>query len=141
MSKVQTTLTRIFIVLESESHGLSENCDGISRKARKFNGFFSPKTGGLQKKKKVFTEIETYFSAKIGNSNAFSGRITTSTSQLRQPICFGGLFSIFHQKLASKAPKTCDFTYFTPPPLATLLAATSALCVSVLLQLSHCCVI
>ena len=35
----------------------------------------------------------------------------------------GGLFSIFHQKSASKAPKMCDFAYFTimyaaraPPP-------------------------
>ena len=28
VSKVQTTLTRIFIVLESVSHGLSENWDG-----------------------------------------------------------------------------------------------------------------
>ena len=25
----------------------------------------------------------------------------------------GGLFSFFHQKSASKAPKTCDFAYFT----------------------------
>ena len=50
----------------------------------------------------------------------------------------GGLFSIFHKKSASKAPKTCDFAHFTsqwgglepprpppppppPPPLATLL--------------------
>ena len=41
----------------------------------------------------------------------------------------GGLFSFFHQKSASKAPKTCDFAYFTgqwgglepPAPLATLL--------------------
>ena len=38
--------------------------------------------------------------------------------------CFpmGGLFLIFHKKSASKAPKTCDFAYFTsrwglePPP-------------------------
>ena len=38
--------------------------------------FFRPKSGGLQKKKKkVFTEIETDVSAKIGNSYAFSGRI------------------------------------------------------------------
>ena len=50
--KVQTTLTRIFIVLESVSHGLSENSDEISRKARKFEGFFRPKSGGLQKKRK-----------------------------------------------------------------------------------------
>ena len=48
--KVQTTLTRIFIVLESVSNGLSENSDEISRKARKFEGIFRPKSGGLQKK-------------------------------------------------------------------------------------------
>ena len=50
--KVQTTLTRIFIVLELVSHGLSENWDEISRKARKFKRFFRPKTRGLQKQKK-----------------------------------------------------------------------------------------
>ena len=50
--KVQMTLTRIFIVLESVSHGLSENSDEISRNARKFEGFFRPKSGGLQKKNK-----------------------------------------------------------------------------------------
>ena len=35
--------------------------------------FFCPKSGGLQKKKKkkVFTEIESDFSAEIGNSNVF----------------------------------------------------------------------
>ena len=49
---MQTTLTRIFIVLESVSHGLSENSDEISWKARKFEGYFRPKSGGLQKKKK-----------------------------------------------------------------------------------------
>ena len=49
---MQTTLTRIFIVLESVSHGLFKNSDEISRKARKFEGFFRPKSGGLQKKKK-----------------------------------------------------------------------------------------
>ena len=40
------------------------NSDEISRKARKFEGFFRPKSGGLQKqKKKVFAEIESDFSA------------------------------------------------------------------------------
>ena len=77
MRKVQTTLTRIFIVLESESHDLSENCDGISRKPRKYIRYFSPKTGGLQNKKKKRsssklshilrpnTEILTFFLPKI----------------------------------------------------------------------------
>ena len=91
--KLQTTLTRIFIVL-----------DGISRKTRKFKRFFSPKTGGLQKK--VFIKIETDFSAKIGNSNAFSGRVTTSTSQLRHPIFFeGGCFHFFTKNRPQKHPK------------------------------------
>ena len=75
--KVQTTLTRIFIVLESVLHGLFENLEEISRKAQKFKGFFRPKSGGLQKKKKkkVFAEIETGFSAEIPNSNVFSAQI------------------------------------------------------------------
>ena len=49
---MQTTLTRIFIVLETVSHGLSENSDEISRKAQKVKGFFRPKRGVLPKKKK-----------------------------------------------------------------------------------------
>ena len=70
--KVQTTLTRILIVLESVSHGLSKNSDEISRK---FEGFFRPKSGGLQKKKKkVFAEIESDFSAEIRNSKVFSAQ-------------------------------------------------------------------
>ena len=47
--KLQTTLTRIFIGLESESHGISD-----------FGRFIH--------------KIETDFSAKIGNSNASSAQ-------------------------------------------------------------------
>ena len=47
--KLQTTLTRIFIVLESESHDLSD-----------FGRFI--------------LKIETEISAKLGNSNAFSAQ-------------------------------------------------------------------
>ena len=36
--------------------------------------FFRPKSGGHPQKKKVFTEIETDFSAEIGNSNVFSAQ-------------------------------------------------------------------
>ena len=53
--KVQTTLTRIFIVLESVSHGFSKDPDEISRKPRKFKRFFRLKSGGLQKKKKKWS--------------------------------------------------------------------------------------
>ena len=106
---MQTTLTRIFIVLASVSHGLPENYDGISLKARKFKRFFSPKSGGLQKKKKSSPKLRLIFRPK-------------SEIQTFKGGCFplGGLFSIFHKKSASNAPKTCDFAYtyvtFTPPP-------------------------
>ena len=43
----------------------------MSRKARKFKGFFRPKLGDLQKKKKVFAKIQSDFSAEIQNSNVF----------------------------------------------------------------------
>ena len=206
--KVQTTLTRILIVLESVSHGLSENSDEISRKARKFEGFFRPKSP-KKKKKKVFAEIESDFSAEIRNSKVFSAqkqvvskkkvfaeivsdfsaeirnskffsaqkRVVSKKKRSSPKLCpifrpkyefkgffrpktgglqkkkkkkkkvfaeiesdfsakfgnsnvsgeavflWGGLFSIFHKKSASKALKTCDFEYFTsqwggssPPP-------------------------
>ena len=67
---VQTTLTRIFIALESVSHGLHKNWDEICRKARKFKRLFRPKSDGL-KKKKVLTDFETEFSAEISNSKVF----------------------------------------------------------------------
>ena len=71
--RVQTTLTRIFIVLESVSHGLSEHSDEISRKARKFEGF-SALNQVVSKKKKVFAEIETDFAAEIRNSKVSSAQ-------------------------------------------------------------------
>ena len=72
---MQTTLTRIFIDLESVSDGLSE----MSRKDWNFKGFFRPKLGDLQKKKKkkkkkVFAKIQSDFSAEIQNSNVFSAQ-------------------------------------------------------------------
>ena len=52
-----------------------------THKAQKFKGFFRPNSGGLKKKnqvvskkKKVFTEIESDFSAEIGNSKVFSAQ-------------------------------------------------------------------
>ena len=49
---VQTTLTRIFIDLESVSDGLSKNWAEISRKVWKLQRFFRRKLGVLQKKNK-----------------------------------------------------------------------------------------
>ena len=52
----------------------------MSRKDRKFKGFFRPKSGDLQKKKKkkkkkkVFAKIQGDFSAEIRNSKVFSAQ-------------------------------------------------------------------
>ena len=150
--KVQTTLTRIFIVLESVSLGLSKNLDEISRNARKFKGFFRSKLGDPPPpKKKVIAKIESDFSAEIRNSKVFSAqnqvvsekekkkRSSPKSSLIFRPTSGiqtfegglfsygGGLFSIFHKKSASNAPKTCDFAYFTSqwggssPPAPTWL--------------------
>ena len=116
---------------------------------------FSAQNQVVSKKKKVFTEIETDFSAEIRNSKVFSAQNQVVSKKKKKKkkglhrscdwffgqirkfkrfrgavFLWGGLFSIFHTKSASKAPKTCDFAYFTsqwggssPPasPLATLL--------------------
>ena len=106
-----------------------------------------------KKKKKVFAKIQSDFSAEIQNSNVFFAQNQLISKKkkkkkkkkkgLRQNsrrfffqnfassnvsggalFAWGGLFSIFHRKSASKAQKTCDFAYFTsqwggpprPPP-------------------------
>ena len=47
----------------------------MSRKARKFKGFFCPKSGDLKKKKKkVFAKIQSDFSAEIRNLKVFSAQ-------------------------------------------------------------------
>ena len=105
--------------------GLHQNWGGFFGQNRKFRRFFSPKTSDLQnKKKKVFTEIEPDFSAKIGKSNAISGRIMTSTSQLRHPVFFGGgCFHFFtknrlqkHQKRAILHTLQANGGVWAPPP-------------------------
>ena len=84
----------------------------IFRPKSKSQRFFLPKIRWSQKKKKkVFAKIQGDFSSNFAFSNVW-----------------GGLFSIFHRKSASKAQKTCDFAYFTsqwgglePPPPPTWL--------------------
>ena len=132
---VQTTLTGIFIDLEAVSDGLSENWDEISRKGRKIKAFFRPKLGGLQKKK-VFTKIQSEFSAEIQNSKVFSAQnqviskkknkvftdVETDFSfNFANSVVWGGLFSkggaIFHfsQKIGLKSTKNMQFCILHKP--------------------------
>ena len=110
----------------SKKKGLHRNSEGFFGQNRKFKRFFSPKTGDLQKKKKVFTEIQgqnrKFKRVFIPNRGIY---FTTAAPK----FLWGGAVFIFQQKLASKSPKTCQFAYFTgrwggsspPLPLATLL--------------------
>ena len=113
--KVQTTLTRIFIVLESVSHGLSENWDKISRKAQKFKGFFRPKSGDLQKKRSLLKL------RLIGNSYVRGGLF----------FLWGGYFQFFTKNRPQKHQKrailhTSQTNGGLEPPLATLLNVANA---------------
>ena len=100
--------------------GLHRFWDWFFGQTRKFKRFFRPISGDLQKKG-LHRFLDWFFGQNRKIERLRGG-------------CFpmGGLFSIFHQKSASKAPKTCDFAYFTsqwggysprPPPLATLLTS------------------
>ena len=78
--------------------------------------FFRPKIRWSPKKKSTSPKLTLIFRPN-SEIQTFEGGL----------FSYGGLFSIFHKKSASKAPKTCDFAYFTSqrgglePPLATLL--------------------
>ena len=67
---MQTTLIRIFIVLESVCPKIETKFLGKLRNSK----VFSAQNQVVSKKKKVFTEIETDFSAEIENSNVFSAQ-------------------------------------------------------------------
>ena len=119
LRKVQTTLTRIFIVLESVSHFFSENQDGIPRKPRKFKHFFRPNSGDLQKKRSL-PKLGLIFRPK-SEIQTFEGGC----------IPMGGYFQFFtknrpqkHQKRAILHTLQANggaIAPFAPPPLATLL--------------------
>ena len=107
----------------------------MSRKARKFKGFFRPKLGDLQKKKKKTSspKFRVIFRPKSKIQRFFPPKIRCSPKKRSSPkfrIIFlpisqvqtfqgglfshgGGYFPFFTEKPASKAQKTCDFAYFT----------------------------
>ena len=125
---MQTTLTRIFIDVESVSDGLSEILDEMSRKFRRF---FRPKSGDLQKtkKKKVIfrpkSKIQTF--SKSGDlQKKKKKRSSPKFRAIFLPISHvqtieGGLFSngggYFHfsQKIGLKSTKNMRFCILHKP--------------------------
>ena len=130
---MQTTLTQIFIVLESVSHEKLGNQTFFQPKNRwsqkkkkrssptlrlifrpksEIQSFFSPKTSGLQKKRSS-PKLRLIFGQNRKFKCFFTPHHEIYFTTSAPKFLWGGLFSIFHQKSASKAPKTCDFVYFT----------------------------
>ena len=104
----------------------------MSRKDRKFKGFFRPKLGDLQKKKKKkkkgLRQNSGRFFSQFRKFKTFEGGLFSYG---------GGLFSIFHRKSALKSTKNMRFCILhkpmggarappRPPPLATLLVSSNA---------------
>ena len=117
MRKLQATLTRILIVLESVTHGLSENSGEISRKARRFEGFLRPKSNDLQKKKK-----KKRSSPKLRLILRPNSGIQTFEGGLFSYGGGGGLFSYgggaifnFSQKIGLKSIKNMRFCILHKP--------------------------
>ena len=117
-------------MLLNQNHTVSPKIETEFLGSSEIQTFFQPKNRWSPKKKKVFTKIETDFSAKVGNSIVFSGRITTCTSQLRHPISFGGAVFNFSPKIGLKNTENVRFCILHKPigglepphsPLATLL--------------------
>ena len=105
----------------------------IFRPKSEIQTFFRPKSGDLQKKKKkkkkkVFAIIQSDFSPKFRKFKRLRGAL----------FVWGGLFSIFHRKSASKAQNTCVFANFPsqwgglepppPPPWLRYCCHTSGRC-------------
>ena len=88
-------------VVSEKKKGLRRNWVWFFGRIPKFKAFFRPKSGGLQKK------------GLRQNSDWFFGQIRKFKRLRGAVFLWWGLFSIFHTKSASKAPKTCDFAYFT----------------------------
>ena len=83
------------------------------RKSEIQTSFFSSKTGDLQKKKRSSPKFRRIFRPKSEIQTLFQAESRHLLHNFGTQFPLGGLFSFFHQKSASKAPKTCDFAYFT----------------------------
>ena len=75
--------------------------------------FFPPKNRWSPKKKGLHRNWDWFFGQNRKFKRFFRPNHDMYFTTSAPNFLWGGLFSIFHQKSASKAPKTCDFAYFT----------------------------
>ena len=116
---------------KKKKKGLRQNSEWFFGRNPKFKRFFRRNLGDLQKKKSLRQHSRRFFFQNFAGSNVSGGAL----------FAWGGLFSIFHRKSASKAQKTRNFAFFTSqwggsstprPPLATLLMALNTLVLDLL---------
>ena len=107
------------VISKKKKKGLCRNSKGFFGQNQKFEEFFWPETGDLQKKKKRKDLHRLYVSSE---PKIFTILVQTkaSPSQLRLPNPFGGAVFIFGANIGLKSTKKCYFAYFSGP-LATLL--------------------
>ena len=74
---------------------------------------FSAQKQVIFKKKRSSPKLRLIFRPKSEIQTLFQAESRHVLHNFGTQFPLGGLFSIFHQKSASKAPKTCDFAYFT----------------------------
>ena len=129
---MQTTLTRIFILLESNCPKIQTKFLGMLGNSK---GFFPLKIG-WSPKKKVFAEIESEFSAKIRNSRVFSAQnqVVSKKKERSSPklspifwpksgiqtferglFSYGGAIFNFSQKIGLKTTKNVRFCILHKP--------------------------
>ena len=74
---------------------------------------FSAQKQVVSKKKRSSPKLRLIFGPKLEIQTLFHTESSHLLLNFGTQFPLGGLFSIFHQKSASKAPKTCDVAYFT----------------------------
>ena len=106
MRQLQATLTRIFIVLESESHGLSKTEKDFLAKIGDANGLSAQKQV-ITEKKRSSPKLRRILLPKSEMQTVFQAESRQLLHNFGSQITLGrGLFSFFQQESASKAPKT-----------------------------------
>ena len=108
---------------KKKKKGLHRNWDWFFGQNRKFKRFSFLKQVVSNKKKRSSPKLRLIFRPKLEIQTLFQAASRHILHNFGTQFPLGGLFSIFHQKSASKAPKTCNFAYFTsqwgglePPP-------------------------
>ena len=114
--QLQATLTQIFIVLESESHGLSEIEKNFSAKIGYSNGFSAPKQV-IFTKKRSSPKLRRVFRPKSEIQTLFQAESRKLLHNVATQISLGGCFHFFTKNRPQKHQKRAILHALHTPPL------------------------